>query len=381
MIKIGLRHNLRFPLILIIFNCFRRIDLIIMEKSLRFDIFTSLLTLQMFLGEFVVGLIIYVYQKNFLSKKKSRQTFMGIELVQVTSEISTPDKPYKIYLLLFFASFFDFVEFILSTFYLSFFKEISKTLEMRLSGLLTISSALFFIFLLKLQIFKHQVFSLIIIFICLIIIVVLEFLFTEINIEPLMIIFSIHFFNSLLDSIEKYLIEFNYLNPFKTLMMEGLFGVIITSIYSFRENPFREAKEFYNNNEHYKFIILIFLLFLYFVLCGGRNVYRVLTNKIYSPMTKSLTDYILNPLLILYYYFYDDDFNKNLTLFIINLILSIIIVLFGCIYNDILVLFCCDLEHDTHLQVSLRATIDKNNIEEESEKDSFEDDDNDDNMD
>ena len=145
---------------------------------------------------------------------------MGIKLIQGPSEIAHRDKCYKIYLLLLLASFFDFIEFMLSTAILPSFTKISKTLEIRLSGLLTISSALFFFFILKLPIFKHQIFSLIIIFICLIIIVVLEYFFTlselsSCDLKSLVIIFFIHFCNSLLDSIEKYLLEYNFLNLFK----------------------------------------------------------------------------------------------------------------------------------------------------------------------
>ena len=70
MIKIGLRHNLIFPLILILFNCLRKTDTIIMEKLLHFNGSNSLWTLLMFLGEFVAGLIIYIYQKTFYQKIK-----------------------------------------------------------------------------------------------------------------------------------------------------------------------------------------------------------------------------------------------------------------------------------------------------------------------
>ena len=64
------------------------------------------------------------------------------------------------------------------------------------------------------------------------------------------------------------------------------------------ENPFTQIKSFYNNNDLSHFILLIILLVLYFLLSGGRNAYRVLTNKIYSPTTKSLSDYFLNPILL-----------------------------------------------------------------------------------
>ena len=92
-------------------------------------------------------------------------------------------------------------------------------------------------------------------------------------------------------------------------------------------------------------------------------------------MTKSLSDYILSPLLMFYYY-YDEDFkvgnSQNLALFIINEMISIVIVLCGCIYNEILILFCCNLEYNTHHQVSIRA-INIENEEEESSEDDDED--------
>lgn len=163
-------------------------------------------------------------------------------------------------------------------------------------------------------------------------------------------------------------------------MMEGMFGFIITSFYSFVENPFKEIIDYKLNikNDIYSFILLIVDLLLYFILCGGKNAYRVLINKIYSPMTKSLTDYFLNPLLLVHYYYYDNEFTidkeKNFFLFNINLILSIVIVFFGCVYNEILVLFCCGLERDTHRQVAIRAISDVSDIANLIEDDSDSDD-------
>ena len=367
MMKFALRHNLIYPLMLIIFNLFRKVDLIVLDRIIKFK-FSLLITCLMFLGEFIVGLIIYIYQISFLPIKK-KNTFMGIKLIQGPADISHPDSNFKIYLLLFMASFFDFVEFMMSTFYLPQIIDISKTLEMRLSSLLTISSAFFFAFLLKFKIQKHQIFSLSIIFICLLIIIILEYVFQIFFQEKSLkefgkiigSIFLLHFFNSLLDSIEKYLLEYNYLNPFKTLMIEGLFGMIFSSIYSIIYNPFKEIKEYYVEKDTIYFIFLIILLALYIVLSGGRNAYRVATNKIYSPMTKTLTDYFLNPLYIIYYFIFEGDFEIGertiirYSFFITNLILSIIIVFCGCIYNEILILFCFNLEHETHRQVTIRA--------------------------
>jgi hypothetical protein len=287
--------------------------------------------------------------------------------------MSPRDGKVKIYLLLFLASSFDFIEFLVSTYYIPQFKYMSKTLEIRLSSFLTLSSALFFIYLLKLRIYKHQIFSLLIILVCLIIIGISEYFFQYFDdkrtvkeyFQALFSVLGVHFFNSLLDSVEKYLLEYDFVNPFQTLMFEGAFGSLLSIIYLFiiRNNPFEQIKEIYNKNENniIKLIFLIICLCLYLVLSGGRNAYRVATNKIYSPMAKTLTDYFLNPIFIIYYFIFEDDFiggkqnKQEISYFVLNLILSIIVVFCGCIYNEFLVLFCYNLEHDTHSQVALRS--------------------------
>ena len=75
----------------------------------------------------------------------------------------------------------------------------------------------------------------------------------------------------------------------------------------------------------------------------------------FSPMTKSLADYILNPILIIISFCLEHDFYHNHIYFLLNLIISLVIVLCGLVYNEILVLFCWDLEYETHQQVSIRG--------------------------
>ena len=366
MIKFVSRPNIIYILQLIIWNELRTIEKIIISDVLGFTgsgIFTPL----MFIGEFLAGLIIYQYQKRFLKKNRKQPRFLSILLIQGPNDISPHDKTTKIYLLIFFSSFFDFVEFTLSFSYLVKFYKISGSLKSRLSGILTISSALFFYFLLKLEIFRHQFFSLIIIGICLIIVIITEFIFLGVNIFlpywkfviALVIIFFIHFFKSLLDSTEKYLFEYNNYNPFKTIMWEGIFGFALSLIYYFVFNSKNDLISFYRKKSKKEFIVLILLLVLYIILCGGRNIFRVITNKIYSPMAKTLTDYLVNPIYIIVNFSRKKDFlhrgERNIVYFIINLILSFIITICGCVYNEFIILFCCKLEHDTHHEISNRA--------------------------
>ena len=88
-------------------------------------------------------------------------------------------------------------------------------------------------------------------------------------------------------------------------------------------------------------------------------------------MTSTFVDYIFNPFYFIYYFLIEDDFlyheKTNYAYFIVNLILSFITSLFGCVYNEFLILFCCGLERDTHNQVLQRAFL-------ESDIDNFPDD-------
>ena len=391
MIKFAYRKNLIYILQLIIWNLLRKIEKTIISKGLGFGA-SSIFTLLMFLGDFIFGLIIYLYQLQFLKKNKDEPSkFMSITLLHKENELVPPDSKLKIYTLLFFASFFDFIEFTLSIYTLQKFVKVSPSLQSRLSGILTISSALFFYYVLKLQIFRHQFFSLLIIGGCLLIIITTEFffqmyIFVTISefILSLVFIFFLHFFNSLLDSIEKYLFEYDYMNPFQTLMWEGIFGSVFSLVYYFAEdNPLKDLRHFKNMKEHegnyWHFGFLFFLLFLYIILCGGRNTFRVVTNKIYSPMAKTLTDYILNPFYMIYDFALGDDFfNKRKPItnlyFSLNLILSFIISICGCVYNEFIVIFCCKLDHETHYQLSKRATIYVEGSSDNSEKNSSEND-------
>ena len=155
-----------------------------------------------------------------------------------------------------------------------------------------------------------------------------------------------------MDISEKYLLEYHKINPYTMLMIQGIFGLIITSFYAIYENPL-DVKYYYNNNKN-KFLLLFIFLLLYFLLSAGKNTYRILTNKRYSPITKIIADNFLDPLLIVYYFLFKNDFH-NFFFFIFNLILSIIMNFFGLVFNDFIILYCCNLEHETYYEISKRA--------------------------
>ena len=353
MIKIGTRPNLFYPMMFVIFNSLRKIDSIIMENKFDFSCDTLFIFL-MFFTDFLSGLIIYLSHQKFLRKKDTgAYKFMGIELIKNELDMNRPDSKCKIILLFFLGSYLDFVEYIFSSYYLpSEYGEISISLEWRLKSFIICFSALFCYIILGLPIFKHQKISLIIILICLIILVVTEMVeyYQDRIFRVIFLLVINQAFNSGLDVIEKYLLEYDFLNPFLMLMTEGLIGLIYSSLFAIYQNPLQNINNIYKNHPD-KIPFLIIFLIIFFILTCLRNIYRVITNKLYSPTNKALFDYIITPLLIIYYFISKDNNDNNLYSFIINLLISIITVFCSLIYNDFIILFCCGMEHNTHYEV------------------------------
>ena len=342
-----------------------------MVKVIGFNGGSLLLRQIMFLSEIIFGLILFKYNEKLLSKQTNNNQkimLMGIKLIPKKTEISLADGALKIYIFIFLVAFFDSIAFVLTTFYLPHlldFKNsrLSKSLDIRLRGISVISSALFCYFLLKFPAYKHKKVSLLIIVISLVLIIIFEFFKELNNIKALafylVLCFFSHFFNSFKDIIEKYLLEYNYFNPFKILMIEGIFGFLMAFSYTFiNRQSLKEYNEITtlknNKNGNIKVFYLVICFFFYFIFSGGKNIYRVLTNKYFSPTTKSLADSLLDPFIILFYYFYG-DFKDHEIHFIINIILSIILVFCACVYNELFVLFCFDLQHDTYIEISKRS--------------------------
>ena len=368
MIKCSLRQNLKYPLQLLLWNVLRDIEVILISVFFNFN--DSLLyTPIMFLGELSAGLILYLYEKQFLPKyqKQEQRRARSKSIILIHSKHKfAKDSNKKIFFLIFYGSLCDFVQFILSLHFAKFIN-ISGSIESRLRGFFTIYNALFYYYILRFPMYKHQILSLVTIGICNLIVIIAEFFFQEINIFlsygqfilVFFFIFIIQFVSATVESIEKYLFEYNKSSPYLVLMLEGVFGFILTIIYSLFYNPFNDINQFKKNNSSSNFAILILALILYLILSGLKNSFRVLTTKIYTPMTTTFMDYILNPFYLIYYYFGGKDFisfgERNLTYFLINLILSIILTFIGCVYNEFLILFFCGLERETHREITVRS--------------------------
>ena len=369
MIKLSLRSNSIYIIQVIIYYNIRRIIEDIITKNFEFN--NSLIyTLLMLLGEFFGGLSIYIYRKTFF--KKDDKNNIQYEVLsdkekQSIRKMRRIDGYFKIIILIFFCAFFDLINYLLLTFLVPKLTEMSPSADLRLNGFSTITSAIVFRYALKIKIYKHQYFSLLIIGICIFLVSLIEFIFkSEVALfGSLFLAYIITYLSIILlafsDLIEKYLTQFNSMEPMLILTLEGLLGIILLILYSISErNLYSNIIEVYENSETGKFVLFIFLLFIYLALCAGVNVYRILCTVIYSPMYKSIAYYILNPVMIIYTYFFEDDFQsngkQNVLYLVLNIILAIIILFFGAVYNEFIILYCFELEHETHNEISKRSS-------------------------
>ena len=369
MIKLTLRRSSIYIIQLIIYYNIRRIIKGIITKKFGFNSSLSF-TFLMHFGELFGGLSVYFYRITFLrenKKKKKKSEFLMEKVVKEDKKMNRIDGYPKIALLLFFTAFFDFIEYLILSFFVPRLAEVSPTADLRLNAVSTISSAFAFKYALRLRIEKHQYFALTIIGISIVLLSIVEFiyqkgvaLFGELFLAYIITYLAI-IFMSFTDLIEKYLTYFDFMEPMLILTFEAIFGIILVTITSFFQNySFEEIIDLYNKLETGEFVLFIFLLFVYFALCAGINVYRVFCTAIYSPMYRSISYYFLSPVMIIYTYFFEDDFlyegKPNVFYLIFNIILAIIILFFGAVYNEFLILYCCGLEYETHNEISKRSS-------------------------
>ena len=292
-IHISIRRNLLNIIYLSIYYYLRKVVTIILNNVYNFNdslIFAYL----MFLGAFFGGLAVYIYQRFFVIKENNNLKYLGITIIDKRiKRLNKSDKSIKIIILIVFAAFFDFMQFTIASFYIPKFLIVSPTATYRFGCIIIMVGAILCHYDLRIKILKHQFYSLIILGICSSLIILFEFIYRKSGISLgefclayLLVLLNL-IFVAFTDVIEKYLLEYNFVNPFSTISIESIFGFIFLTIFSIGKNQFNELKKEYEKGDTIKFIFLIILLFLYLVFSAGTNVYKILTNGIYSPVVKT----------------------------------------------------------------------------------------------
>ena len=371
MIKFGTRRNLKYPALLVLFNGLRALERHLTVSLFEYD-YKRYTIFLMFLGELLGGLIYYIKEYKYFTNNKKENLILFGNIKYYKKKESTPMKTkIKILFLIFISSYFDFFQFLFSESHIKYVNK-SITLEKRFRGILTIYTALFSRCFLNLNIYSHHRISIYVILICLVSLIISEialqkydFFLPGINLLYVTIVlFFAHFYNAIEYIIEKQLLEYNQINPYLLLIFQGIFGIFISIIYYLFYPPFDEIIKFYNKKSPIEFIMLIITFIIYIILSGGKNIFRILTTKIFNPMTTTFMDYIFNPIFIIVSFSFFGDFTidekRNWINFGINLFISLIISFFGGVYTEFIILFCCGLDRETHRQITYRSNMDSN---------------------
>ena len=394
MIKFKLRKNLIYLLVFLVSFNVRGILFELVADIFDLHLHFTFLFL-MCIAEILGGLGLYLFQ-HFTKRNNKETKFFAINSANVSPFFKgkrVPDSRFKVAILLFFSSFFDLFEFISNIYFVPLVSEnLSYSMDDRLSSIQLISSALICTYALGFKMKKHHKFALTAIGICLILTLVNDgifinggsagkFFFAYFLVFYYQIMFS---FNC---CIEKYLVDVDFMNPFKIIMCEGIIMFVMAIIISIGSDRLKELRDAFKDKKSSDTALIIFLVTLLFLLSIIVNVYKVYCNAVYSPMARSLAHFIINPLFNILYFFTKDDFSNNILCLIISEIICIATDFFAFIYNEYLILFCCDLEKETVDIISERATLVENiplneigEEEEDEEEEKEEKDDNKDNI-
>ena len=400
MIKFGIRQNLFYPLMFIFFIFARRIIKHYIERKDHYNFNGPfLLVLLMYIFEVIISTIIYFRNQKREKRELTEKLYSNRRLKLINKEeiIKRADNICKILILIIFASYFDFIgsinrRYLIPKLYRLSNKNYENTDNRGRSLEIFISSLLCY-YTLNIRIYKHQKISLAIILFCLSIFIITEIIVYFQKDEKMDIFYCLGliFFSGIcrafLDTTEKYLFEYNFVDPFKLLILEGLFNTLFISLFYNFDQPKNELLNLVDKDD---FFMICFLLLLYSICSAFKKVYRIHTVLLFSPMTRALAESFCDPLFIIFSLKDENDFiinddkespEPNLYYFGITFFCSIIIILSSCVYNEVFVLYYCGMEHDTYFEINNRARSieipspnekDSNDSEENSEDDSLE---------
>ena len=376
MIKFIFSKNIIYLSVLQLIYYIRIIEVKLINKYFSFND-PVLFSFLMAIGEIIGGFSMHAFIRKASKKQKKMSYFLKKLIGNKANKTNKTNKNrgdnrLKIIILIFFAAAFDFIEFIILNDFLSKFNNISGSLQLRFCSIATVVATLLCVYALKFKNGKHRVFSIICIIIFFVIEFIIEILYCA-EYNKFLLAFLLTTFNLMLfpftDVIERYLGDVNFPNPYCIIGGEGVFIFIMTLIYSFWNDPLKQIAKLYKELNLDKFALLVFLLLVYLMLSSVLNIYKIHCNIFYSPVVRTMVNYIYNPLYFIYTFFWENDYiykgKKNVSLFIINELISLIFTFFAFVYNEYIILSFCELDHDTNYGIHKRAS---NSIKESNDE-------------
>ena len=233
-----------------------------------------------------------------------------------------------------------------------------KNIQIVFSGILSI-------FILKTRFETHQGVSIGIIMLGLFIVNILNTieLKNEYNILFGLGIIANFFLSSLLEVLEKFLMEAHFISPFKLKFFEGIVGLgicIIPAIIALVRINYKALKGEGTITSLSLFIVLYFLSEL------GTNSLNILTNFYYSPTQRSLTDALSSFLWNTFssIFILDKEHAKYFELQVIGIALGYPISFIGAlIYNELIIIHLCGMDKGTKKEMLRRSDIESKEVD------------------
>ena len=233
-----------------------------------------------------------------------------------------------------------------------------KNIQIVFSGILSI-------FILKTRFETHQGVSIGIIMLGLFIVNILNTteLKNEKNILIGLGIIANFFLSSLLEVLEKFLMEAHFISPFKLKFFEGIVGLgicIIPAIIALVGIDYKKLKGEGTITSLSLFIVLYFLSEL------GTNSLNILTNFYYSPTQRSLTDALSSFLWNTFssIFILDKEHADYFELQVIGIALGYPISFIGAlIYNELIIIHLCGMDKGTKKEMLRRSDIESKEVD------------------
>ena len=171
------------------------------------------------------------------------------------------------------------------------------------------------------------------------------------------------FLSSLLEVLEKFLMEAHFISPFKLKFFEGIVGLgicIIPAIIALVGIDYKKLKGEGTITSLSLFIVLYFLSEL------GTNSLNILTNFYYSPTQRSLTDALSSFLWNTFssIFILDKEHADYFELQVIGIALGYPISFIGAlIYNELIIIHLCGMDKGTKKEMLRRSDIESKEVD------------------
>ena len=219
-------------------------------------------------------------------------------------------------------------------------------------------------YFLKLRLKRHHIFFLLLM-ICGYLFIILSNLFNNRKVTAYIIalIFRSIFYGIII-VIEKWLMEYKFLSPYFLMGHMGVIGLFYSIIILIFMLSFKiDIDVTIEDLTKFKEPLVLLTAFLFTIFSMGYNIFLLLINKIFGPPNR-----IVYELVSIFIIFVIDLIVGNLKLISlpegIFLFIGNIISLFGSFgFNEIIILYICNIQRDTEKEVLLRSTFIGNNAE------------------